>query len=165
MSKNFQYTKQFQFYTNNEIEKQLKNSDYKHSYKWIYTDIPIDNKKLIRPSDCFENKLAEERIFYFAYIKFFEMNNQLYGIVAGKTKSKLVNGTSDINFTKDLKWAPRTKWNAKEFLALNNLEWEKSKILVIIPKQKEVKLKEKEARQIEKWLQKEFNLFTSWDWK
>ena len=89
------------------------------------------------------------------------MNNQLYGIVAGKTKSKLVNGTSDINFTKDLKWAPRTKWNAKEFLALNNLEWEKSKILVIIPKQKEVKLKEKEARQIEKWLQKEFNLFTS----
>ena len=33
MSKNFQYTKQFQFYTNNEIEKQLKNSDYKHSYK------------------------------------------------------------------------------------------------------------------------------------
>ena len=89
------------------------------------------------------------------------MNNQLYGIVAGKTKSKLVNRTSDVNFTKNLKYAPKTKWNAKEFLTLNNLEWEKSKILVIIPKQIEVGLKEKEAKQIENWLQKEFNLFGS----
>ena len=31
------------------------------------------------------------------------MDNQLYGIVAGKTKSKLVNRTSDVNFTKNLK--------------------------------------------------------------
>lgn len=108
-----------------------------------------------------ENKLEKEKIYYFAYIKFFKMDNQLYGIVAGKTKSKLVNRTSDVNFTKNLKYAPKTKWNAKEFLALNNLEWEKSKILVIIPKQTRVELKKKEAKQIENWLQKEFNLFGS----
>lgn len=161
MGKNFQYTKQFSFYTDKEIEEQLNKSDYKHSYKWFDTDIPTTNPKLTRPGDSFENKLAEAGIFYFAYIKFFKMNNQLYGIVAGKTKSKLVNRTSDVNFTKNLKYAPKRKWNAKEFLTLNNLEWEKSKILVIIPKQVEVGLKEKEAKQIENWLQKEFNLFGS----
>ena len=161
MSQNFQYTKQFNFFTDKEIEEQLKKSDYKHLYKWFDTDIPNDNPKLSRPSNNFENKLADERIYYFAYIKFFKMDNQLYGIVAGKTKSKLVNRTSDVNFTKNLKYAPKTKWNAKEFLVLNNLEWEKSKILVIIPKQTEIGLKEKEAKQIENWLQKEFNLFGS----
>lgn len=91
MSQNFQYTKQFNFFTDKEIEEQLKKSDYKHLYKWFDTDIPNDNPKLIRPSNNFENKLADERIYYFAYIKFFKMDNQLYGIVAGKTKSKLVN--------------------------------------------------------------------------
>jgi len=116
MSQNFQYTKQFNFFTDKEIEEQLKKSDYKHLYKWFDTDIPNDNPKLIRPSNNFENKLADERIYYFAYIKFFKMDNQLYGIVAGKTKSKLVNRTSDVNFTKNLKYAPKTKWNAKEFL-------------------------------------------------
>ena len=73
----------------------------------------------------------------------------------------MVNRTSDVNFTKNLKYAPKTKWNAKEFLVLSNLEWEKSKILIIIPKQIEVGLKEKEAKQVENWLQKEFNLFGS----
>ncbi|MCI8861696.1 MAG: hypothetical protein HFI20_04305 [Lachnospiraceae bacterium] len=161
MGKNFQYTKQFVFYTDKEIEERLDKSDYKDSYKWFDTDIPADNPELIRPSNSFENKLAEAQIFYFAYIKFFKKNNQLYGIVAGKTKSKLVNRTSDVNFTKNLKYAPKTKWNAKEFLVLSNLEWEKSKILIIIPKQIEVGLKEKEAKQVENWLQKEFNLFGS----
>ncbi|HDF2339554.1 hypothetical protein BM533_16410 [Clostridioides difficile] len=158
MGKDFQYIKQFSFYTDKEIEERLKKSDYKYLYKWFDTDIPNDNPKLIRPSNNFEDKLVEAGIFYFAYIKFFKMNNQLYGIVAGKTKSKSVNRTSDVNFTKNLKYAPKTKWNAKEFLVLNNLEWEKSKILVIIPKQ--IK-SEKEAKQIENWLQKEFNLFGS----
>ena len=161
MSQNFQYTKQFNFFTDKEIEEQLKKSDYKHLYKWFDTDIPNDNPKLIRPSNNFENKLADERIYYFAYIKFFKMDNQLYGIVAGKTKSKLVNRTSDVNFTKNLKYAPKTKWNAKEFLVLNKQKKKKSKILVIIPKQTEIGLKEKEAKQIENWLQKEFNLFGS----
>lgn len=91
MSRNFQYTKQFNFFTDKEIEEQLKKSDYKHLYKWFDTDIPNDNSKLIRPSNNFEDKLEKEKIYYFAYIKFFKMDNQLYGIVAGKTKSKLVN--------------------------------------------------------------------------
>ena len=90
MSRNFQYTKQFNFFTDKEIEEQLKKSDYKHLYKWFDTDIPNDNSKLIRPSNNFEDKLEKEKIYYFAYIKFFKMDNQLYGIVAGKTKSKLV---------------------------------------------------------------------------
>ena len=30
MSRNFQYTKQFNFFTDKEIEEQLKKSDYKH---------------------------------------------------------------------------------------------------------------------------------------
>ena len=107
MGKDFQYIKQFSFYTDKEIEERLKKSDYKYLYKWFDTDIPNDNPKLIRPSNNFEYKLVEAGIFYFAYIKFFKMNNQLYGIVAGKTKSKSVNRTSDVNFTKNLKYAPK----------------------------------------------------------
>lgn len=163
MSTIFEYNKQFRFKTDYEIEDELKKSEYGKSYIWFDTGIPKDNPKLITPHDAFEDSLIKQEIYYFAYIKFFEVKGQKYGIVAGKTKSKLVNpnGYSDVNFTKNLKYAPKTKWNAKEFLNINNIEWEKEKILIVIPKSKELTANEKEAKKIEKWLQQKFGLFGS----
>ena len=161
MSTTFNYTKQFNFYTDMEIETIIKKSEYSKSYNWFSTGIPNDNPKLITPDNNFEDKLVQSGIYYFAYIKFFKINGNRYGLVAGKTKSKLVNpkGHSDVNFTKNLKYAPKTKWNAKEFLNINKLDWEKEIILIIIPKLENQN--DKEARKIEKWLQQEFNLFGS----
>lgn len=159
------YAKEFSFMNAHDIEEILKKSPYAQDYEWLDTGITSQNHERIKPTSEFEEQLVQKKIYYFAYIKFFIDNQNSYGIVGGKTKSRLVNEKrgSDVDFTKDLRYAPLTKWNAKEFLTLNGLEWNKGKILIVRVRGNHENLQEldKKARKIERDLQNWFGLFGS----
>lgn len=176
MPDSFRYLKNFEFFTADEIITQLNTSCYQNNYRWFQTYIPPNRPELIRPSDEFETNLVKQNIFYFAYVKFFQFDGISYGLVAGKTKSRLVNSKrgSDVTFTTDCKYAPKTKWNSKEFLTSNHLEWDKERILVIQPWKtpaqegiselefrQQLKENEASALEIEAWLTSTFHLFNS----
>lgn len=154
--KEYEITLCFKFMSLREIVTQLTASKYKDRFFMLKTDIP-NVPKLIRPSDDFENKLVEKGIKYFAYIKFFKDNSELYGIVAGKTGSALVNNHSDVCFSTKI-----TDGFSRRFLDKKNMEWYKEEILIIEPeKTEDEKENKKEALAIERDIKKMFNLLGS----
>lgn len=97
---------------------------------------------------AFEQSLIDEKINWFVYIKFDELNRPL---VVGKSGSLNVNcNGSDVSFSADVNDGP-----ARKFLFEEGINWNKTKIL-ILPIQNE-----KEAYKIEKEIQENYNLFGS----
>ena len=154
--KKYTVLNEYIFYSEEEIINALNDSKYKDRYFLIDTNIG-QNSDHIRPNNAFEEKLKKSGVKYFAYIKFFIDKGISYGIVAGKTGSSLVNLKSDINFSTNEK-----DGYARRFLKKKNLNWDKSKILVIKPEVTTDKLlNKKEALAIERDLKKKFNLLGS----
>ena len=175
MQEDFQYTKTFRFFTADEIEDVLA-QHAEWTFFWQETFIPPDmpnpyNKKDrvysdLYPKDEFEDDLEQDHLRYYAYIKFFRSSGLLFGIVAGKTGTRLVNASKkkkrgDVCFS--VKADLPQKWNAKEFLLLNSLRWAQDRILIVVPKhpKDDLKAHEQEVLEIESKLQTMFNLFGS----
>ena len=97
------------------------------------------------------HKEDDSRYFY-SYIKFFEFNKKLYGIVGGKTN--YVN--PDISFKLD------GNSIARNFLRDNNLEYSRKVIIVDHYKSGlDKNIDDYQAKFLEKYLQRLFNLFDS----
>lgn len=90
--------------------------------------------------------------YFYSYIKFFEFNKKLYGIVGGKTN--YIN--PDISFKLD------GNSIAKNFLRDNNLEYSRKVIIVDHYGSSLAKnIDDYQAKFLEKYLQRLFNLFDS----
>lgn len=106
------------------------------SFKEIYTD--TDGK---------------EKYHFFAYIKFFVYEGQKYGLVGGKTNYPY----PDISFDYEI-----DKRIARTFLNNQNFKW--SDEIIIVNHEPFFDCREKDERQaffLEKFLQRQFNLFDS----
>lgn len=81
----------------------------------------------LKPAAEFEDSLAQKHIGYFAYIKFFISGDEKYGIVAGKSGSRLVNQAagSDVSFSMN-----RVDGESRRFLLQKRLSWYKKEVLV-----------------------------------
>ena len=101
---------------------------------------------------AFEQNLLEQDINWFAYVKFYINNDSnIKPFVVGKSGSLNVNNNgSDVNFSTDINDGP-----ARKFLNEENLEWDKTQILIIPCRTKD------EAFKIEKEIAINFNLFQS----
>ena len=106
----------------------------------------------IDASLAFEKNLLEKEIKWFSYIKFYiNNNNKILPLVSGKTGSLLVNSSgSDVNFSEDISHGP-----ARKLLKENNLEWDKTQILIISANS------ENGAYIIKKYLKNNYNLLSS----
>lgn len=156
--KEYEVITKFKFRSITEIIEDLTKSKYKDCFFRIKTGIP-EIPKYIRPSDNFENELVKKGIKYFAYIKFFVDNedNQIYGIVAGKTGSSLVNRQTDVCFSTN-----REDGFSRKFLDDLKLKWYKEEILIITPENNiDNEISKKQALEIERYLKVEFKLLGS----
>lgn len=92
---------------------------------------------------------------FFAYIKFLSVNGCKYGLVGGKT-----NYTNpDLDFSKEY-GSSKTSF-ARKLLQENNLNWDKTIIIIEHIPAKNEKHDQEMALFIECFLQREFNLFDS----
>lgn len=139
----------------NKIKTQFVENDFIFDIKNKYLNAKIistfrsqNSNNWAGSKSAFEKSLVEQNISWFVYIKFDENNNPL---VVGKSGSLLVNFKgSDISFSTDIGDGP-----ARRYLNEENLNWNKTQILVIPCNS------EKEAFKIEKEIQKNYNLFGS----
>ena len=164
----FVYPKCFDFWKDEEIIHTISEEFTDCKAEWFDTGFTktdtVAPGKYLRPLDAFEKALAE-RYLYFAYIKFFRYQKQLYGIVAGKTGSKAVNVSgSDVCFS--MQTGDSSRWNAKEFLMLQKdqgFAWAMEKILIVTPKAPAAGRDDSkmQALAIEKRLMQRFSLFGS----
>lgn len=100
-------------------------------------------------------KNLEKNSHYFAYIKFFNLDGELYGIVGGKT-----NYTNpDLSF--DEKEDETDNRYSRNFLNKERLKWDKTIIIVNHKPSGSEKADNQEALFIECYLQRIFNLFES----
>ena len=80
----------------------------------------------LKPAAEFEDSLVQKNIEHFAYIKFFISGGEKYGIVAGKSGSRLVNQVgSDVSFSMN-----RVDGESRRFLLQKRLSWYKKEVLV-----------------------------------
>lgn len=95
----------------------------------------------------------EGKRYYFAYIKFFEYEGEEYGLVGGKTNYRY----PDINFDTS------SDTIARNFLMTNMYEWSREIVIVNYKEEniKEKKKADKQAKFLEKFLQRQFNLLDS----
>lgn len=128
----------------------------------------LENAKIIPPVKCISipkekcpfEKLEkyykdeqENKRYYFAYIKFFEYEGSKYGLVGGKTNYRY----PDINFDKSSDTIART------FLKTNGYDWCREVVIVNYNEEniKDQTKADKQARFLERFLQRNFNLFDS----
>lgn len=136
--------------TNSDFIEKI--SKFYPNFKIIPTFRSQDSNSWNGSKSAFEQSLIDQNITWFTYIKFYiSHQNEIKPLVVGKSGSLLVNARgSDVNFSENEDDGP-----ARRFLIEENLNWDKTKIL-IIPCESE-----QEALDVEKKLQKEFNLFGS----
>lgn len=77
---------------------------------------------------AFEQSLVDADIHWFTYIKFYiDRNDNIHPLVVGKSGSLNVNNNgSDVSFSTDINDGP-----ARKFLNDENLQWDKTQILII----------------------------------
>lgn len=109
------------------------------------------------PENCghaaFDQNLADEGIGWFAYVKFYEANNnsKIKPLVAGKSGSTLVNSSgSDLSFSMDMSHGP-----ARRFLVENGLNWCYEQVAVFLCNSEE------ETYKLENKLVTKYGLFGS----
>ena len=97
----------------------------------------------------------QENARFFAYIKFCNVNGDKYGLVGGKT-----NYTSpDLDFSKNYENSSTSF--ARKYLSNNNLDWDKTVIIIEHIPTHDKESDDEMALFIECFLQREFNLFES----
>ena len=141
-----------------DIISELENSQYKGRYK-IYNTCLEQNRDRWRRGKRreFEQSLVNDKLYGFAYIKFYLDDEKKYALVAGESASLNVNSSgSDVKFCvyPDI-------GAAKEWLNKNNKKWCQTEILIIRTNEEEKKISKKEAREIENYLVKTFGLCKS----
>lgn len=146
-------TLEFELFTKTFIRKKLKK---------------LENKKYISPIKCISipeekcpfkylNKYYEDeqinKRYYFSYIKLFKYEGKEYGLVGGKTNYRY----PDINFDKNSDTITRT------FLRKENYEWSREVIIVNYNEENilDQTKADKQAKFLELFLQRTFNLFDS----
>lgn len=141
-----------------DILCKLKNK-YKGQYKIFNTYLDQDATRWHRGKKYkFQQSLVADRLFYFAYIKFYIYNDNEYALVAGKSGSYTVNSSGcDLGFYQ----YPPQKGHAKEWLFRNNMKWCQTEILIIRTIAEEKKASEKEAFAIERYLVNNLGLWES----
>lgn len=140
---------EFEFFTFEYIEEKLKEIEKTNIINNVKF-LEIEEKNPFRGiKELYEENDSR---YYFSYIKFFEFDKKLYGIVGGKTNYKY----PDINFSLE------GNAIAKTFLRDNNLKYSRK---VAIMDHYSCNLGRKkdnyQAIFIERFLQRTFNLFDS----
>ena len=140
------FTKSFIF----DKLKKLEEDGVISSVKTI--QIPNEKRPFTELKNYYNSEQKEKR-YFFAYIKFFEFNGEEYGLVGGKTNYIY----RDISFDKD------SDSIARNFLKNKQYEW--SREIVIVNCKEEIfdnkKEADKQVRFLERFLQRQFNLFDS----
>lgn len=119
-----------------------------------FFDVPKKNiAKELR--HIYKDEEGKDKYYYFAYIKFFECKNSMYGLVGGKTNYSFPDISFDYLGSSDDRMA-------RVFLNENNLNWSRT-ILIINhePTYEERRKDEKQALFLEMYLQRYFHLFNS----
>jgi len=141
-----------------DILCKLENTEYKDRYKIFNTCLEqgADRWRRGKKSE-FQKSLVNDKLFYFAYIKFYLDNDNEYALVAGKSGSyTVISSGCDLGFYEYPEKGP-----AKEWLHNNNKKWCQTEILIIRTIAKDKKISEKEAFAIEKFLVSSFGLLES----
>lgn len=103
---------------------------------------------------------GKEKYHFFAYIKFFTFEDQKYGLVGGKTNYPYPDISFD--YKKDKEVNQKDKRIARTFLNDKNFQW--SNEIIIVNHKPFLEDREKDNQQaifLEKFLQRQFNLFDS----
>lgn len=112
----------------------------------------------------FEKKLVDNKLLYFAYVKFYQVpdTKEAYALVGGKTGSKnVLYKNSDVSFSDDVSGGENAN-KSKKWLEENNYKWYTEKILVLETDEKKDKLKsESEALDIEREITGLLGLYSS----
>ena len=138
-----------------DIIDYLENSIYKNRYKVYDTFLGQEDTRWKRGQKYkFQQSLVASELNYFAYIKFYLDKDKKIALVAGKSGSKRVNTTSgcDLSFSTKPEHGEARKWLLKKGKC-----WCQTEIIIIWTKT----ASEKEAFDIERNLQKKFDLFGS----
>lgn len=124
--------------------------------------LEIPNVKPFSPfKEIYTDAAGKEKYHFFAYIKFFVYEGQKYGLVGGKTSYLY----PDIDFErkKGKEVTTRDKRIARTFLRDKNFSW--CDEIIIVNHEPFLGEREKDNQQaifLEKFLQRQFNLFDSW---
>jgi hypothetical protein len=142
-----------------DIMNELNKKECDIKYK-IYNTYFIQGDKRWRRGykRKFQESLVNDKLLYFAYIKFYLDEGKKYALVAGKSGSKIVNTSSgcDLAFDKCQNNGLARKW-----LCENRKEWCETEILIISTGIKEIKDSCKDSLSIERCLVSKFGLFES----
>ena len=140
-----------ELYTKEHIENELKKIGgiTVNSVEIVPSKTPERLRKIYLDND------KHEKYHYFAYIKFFSFKGKKYGIVGGKTNYP----SPDICF--DKLTGNNDNRIARIFLNINNLEWDTEVLIINHEVGKDRKTDELQSIFIERYLQREFNLFDS----
>lgn len=131
----------YRFYTKDEIIERIENQGRS-----------IGRYFILKISDNdYEQELVDKGVKHFAYIKFFSDGKDYYGIVAGKSGSRIVNQSgTDISFS-----IKTTDGPSRRFLEQKKYKWVESEVLVcegLSPNDP------KDAFEVERDLKEMFNL-------
>lgn len=129
------------------IEDELKKSQYVERFAFFKTHLEQGECRWRKGKHVhFEDDLEVANLRYFAYIKFYLEDNNMYALVAGKTGSRIVNAYgSDVRFQVYPK-----KGKAKKWLYDNDKDWCQTEILVVATISEDKEESNREALAIEK---------------
>jgi len=141
-----------------DIIRELENSQYNGRYKIYNTYLEQNSDRWRRGKRReFEQSLVHDKLYGFAYIKFYLDDEKMYALVAGESGSLNVNSSgSDVKFRVHPEIGKAKKW-----LYENNKKWCQTEILIIRTNGEEKNTSKKEAREIEKYLVETFGLCNS----
>lgn len=141
-----------------DILCELENSTYKGRYKIFNTYLEQGADRWRRGyKSKFQQSLVDNKLYYFAYVKFYLDNDNEYALVAGKSGSYTVNSSGcDLGF-----YLYPQKGSAKRWLCDNKKQWCQTEFLVISTNAEEKEQSNKEAVEIENYLVDTYGLLPS----
>lgn len=145
-------------YTKEKIINKLDKSKYAGRYH-IYDTYLDQNMTRWKYGDRlkYENKLRDDGLKHFAFIKFcLGRNGEKVGLVGGKSASKNVIGRSDLNFSTNPDHGKARKWLFEE-----DSKWCHTEVLIIGANAENDDENRTEAFEIEQDLKSMFELFGS----
>ena len=148
-------------YKGMELEFQLFTIEYIHSELNKIIDNFESIYEITIPERCIKKHLLDiyvngerEKYHYFAYIKFFEYEGKEYGLVGGKTNYPRPDISFDYLGIQDNRIS-------RVFLKDKDLKWSRKIIIINHAASLERNDDDKQARFIECFVQRKFNLFDS----
>ncbi len=144
-------TLQFELFSIDYVYSMLKNYD---DFCESIHRIKIPDKNIRKHLSSIYIEDERKKYHYFAYIKFFEYKGIQYGLVGGKTNYLRPDISFDYLGENDNRIA-------RTFLNDMNLEWSKEIIIINHASFIDKKEDDKQAKFLECFLQRKFNLFDS----